>query len=58
MKGDTVINERKLYNGVTLKLTVHESTYHKLLKHIGFWVVKLGLKIVGIGKIVFEDNEA
>ena len=50
-------SERDLYNQTKITIIVKESAIHKVLKRIGFYIIKVGLMIVGIGKVEIESDE-
>jgi len=50
-------SERKLYNQIKITIIVKESATHKILKRIGFQIMKVGLKIAGIGKVETGKEE-
>jgi hypothetical protein len=49
-------NERELWETATLTITVKKSTVHEVFKKLGFWIMKLGLLIAGVGKVEFESE--
>jgi len=51
-------DERELMKEIIVTVQIIETTKHKVLKKIGFWLVKTGFKIAGIGEVrVLESEE-
>ena len=49
-------SERDLYNQTKITIIVKESAIHKVLKRVGFWIMKVGLRIAGIGEVEIKDK--
>jgi len=48
------LDKREIWKGLTVTIIIHDTRVNFILREIGMWLVEIGLRIAGVGKVVIE----